>query len=103
MAYKLLITEKAENDLDAILAYIINDLSTVQAAVRPTNEIEERYQLLLEAPKLYGECQQPLLQQRHYRKVVIGSYLMIYRVSDEQGVIYVERFFSELQDYADRL
>lgn len=103
MAYKLLITEKAENDLDAILAYIIHDLSNVQAAVRLTNEIEERYQLLLETPKLYGECQQPLLQQQHYRKVVIGSYLMIYRVSDEQGMIYVERFFSELQDYADRL
>ena len=54
MAYKLLITEKAENNLNAILAYIINDLSNVQAVVRLVSEIEERYQLLLETPKLYG-------------------------------------------------
>ena len=39
----------------------------------------------------------------HYRKVVIGGYLMIFRVDEEAKTVFVERFFSGLEDYAEKL
>lgn len=103
MAYKLRITEKAEQDLDAILHYILTELKNMDAAIRLADEVERHYKLLSENPRLYGECQQPMLRRSHYRKVVIGGYLMIYRVDETNGIVYIERYFSELQDYAAKL
>lgn len=103
MAYKLRITEKADKDLDAILCYILTELKNRDAAMRFADEVERHYRLLLENPRLYGECQQPMLRRSHYRKVVIGDYLMIYRVDETNGIVYIERYFSELQDYAAKI
>ena len=103
MAYKLQITNKAEKDLDDILGYIMTELCNMQAALHMADEVERHYTLLLNNPHLYEECQQPLLRSSHYRKVVIGGYLMIYRVDDMAGIIYIERFFSDLQEYAAKL
>ena len=103
MAYELIITQKAERDLDEILGYIVNELCNVPAAIHLTDEIEKRYRLLTENPRLYSECQQPLLKAGHYRKVVVGGYLMIYRVDTKKDIVIIERFFSDLEDYAEKL
>lgn len=103
MDYKLRITEKAEQDLDAILSYIMMDLGNMEAALHLADEVERRYALLLTNPHLYEVCHQPLLRRPQYRKVVIGGYLMIYRIDEPQSTIYIERFFSDLQDYAAKL
>ena len=103
MGYKLQVTKRARQDLDAILTYIMVDLSNIEAALHLTDEIEARYDRLLENPYLYEECSQPLLKQRRYRKVVIGSYLLIYRIDKDRNIVYIERFLSEMQDYALKL
>ena len=52
---------------------------------------------------MYSLCLKPLLSRRGYRRVPIGGYLMIYKVDDEAGLIYIERFFSHLEDYENLL
>lgn len=101
MGYKLQLTENAERDLDAIFAYIMNDLSNIEAALHFAEELERRYALLAETPYLFEACHQPLLRQ--YRRVIIGGYLLMVRVDQDQGTVYIERFFSDLQDYATKL
>lgn len=101
MAYKLQITQKAEQDLDEIFAYLIHELNNVEAVLHLADEVERHYGLLPDNPFLYEKCRQPLL--RHFRKVVIGGYLMFYRVDEDQQIIYIQRFFSNLQDYATKL
>ncbi len=81
----------------------MNELCNLPAAVPFADEIEKRYRLLVENPNLYGECQQPLLKAGHYRKVVIGGYLMIYRADIESATVIIERFFSDLEDYVEKL
>ena len=58
---------------------------------------------LAETPNMYSLCLKPLLSRRGYRRVPIGGYLMIYKVDDEAGLIYIERFFSHLEDYENLL
>ena len=55
--------------------------------------------VLSETPAIYAECRQPLL--KGYRKAMFMRYLTIFRI--EGKIVYVERIFSELEDYASRL
>ena len=103
MAYKLVITRRAEEDLDDIIGYIVLELCNPDAAAHLADEVGKRYDLLENNPHIYAECSQPILRASHYRKAVIGGYLLIYRIDENQKTVYVERFFSDLEDYADKL
>ena len=71
--------------------------------LRPYRSVENVYEKLAETPNMYSLCLKPLLSRRGYRRVPIGGYLMIYKVDDEAGLIYIERFFSHLEDYENLL
>ncbi len=103
MAYRIVVTEKAEQDLDEILSYIVKTLCNIPAAVNLMDDVESCYEKLTENPLLYPECQQPLLRKRQYRKAIIHDFLLLYRVDEQQKIIYAERYFSQMQDYAHKL
>ena len=73
------------------------------AAVELLSAIDATYTRLEETPFLYALCQHKLLSRRGYRKVFIRGYLLIYRVDEEQGVVYIERFFSDMEDFEQKL
>ena len=103
MAFELIITRSAESDLEGILAYLTAELHNPAAAARLLDRVEECYDALEENPRIYPTCTQPLLRPGGYRKAVLGAYLMIYHVDLSVSRVYVDRFFHELQDYADKL
>ena len=78
-------------------------LCNPDAAAKLIEAVEQSYVRLEQNPKLYSLCVQPILRAAGYRKVVIGRYILIYRVDDARGAVYIERFFSELEDYAEKL
>ncbi|MDD3411641.1 MAG: type II toxin-antitoxin system RelE/ParE family toxin [Eubacteriales bacterium] len=103
MAYELKITERAEADLDAIVRYLLTELDNQAAAKNLLDEIEKRYTLLEQNPRIYGECEQPLLKRSRFRKIAIHGFLLVYRIDEAQNVVFIERYFSDLQDYANKL
>ena len=103
MAYNVVITNKAEHDLDEIIDYMVNELCNMEAAQNLVDELKKHYDMLSQTPNLFEACPQILLQQSAYRKVVVRGYVLIYRVDEDKSVVYVERFFSELQNFASRL
>ena len=80
-----------------------NDMVIMSAEVYDRIRIVSVYEKLAETPNMYSLCLKPLLSRRGYRRVPIGGYLMIYKVDDEAGLIYIERFFSHLEDYENLL
>ena len=102
MGYKVLRTESAERDLDEIISYLVEKLCNPPAAVELLSAIDATYTRLEETPFLYALCQHKLLSRRGYRKVFIRGYLLIYRVDEEQGVVYIERFFSDMEDFEQK-
>ena len=99
MAYNVKVTASAEKDLDAIISYIVQELSNPQAAGHLLDEITKMYHVLADNPMIFPACSQPLLQR--YRKVTVMRYVIIYRIDCE--TVYVERFFSQLEDYVNKL
>ena len=103
MGYKVLRTESAERDLDEIISYLVEKLCNPPAAVELLSAIDATYTRLEETPFLYVLCQHKLLSRRGYSKVFIRGYLLIYRVDEEQDVVYIERFFSDMEDFEQKL
>ena len=103
MGYKVLRTESAEKDLDEIISYLVEKLCNPPAAVELLSAIDATYTRLEETPFLYALCQHKLLSRCGYRKVFIRGYLLIYRVDEEQGIVYIERFFSDMEDFEQKL
>ncbi len=99
MAYNVKVTASAEKDLDAIISYIVQELSNPQAASHLLDEITRMYRMLADNPMVFPACSQTLLQR--YRKVTVMRCVIIYRI--DGGTVYVERFFSQLEDYVNKL
>ena len=99
MACNVKVTASAEKDLNAIVSYIVQELSNPQAAGHLLDEITKMYHVLADNPMIFPACSQPLLQR--YRKVTVMRYVIIYRIDGE--TVYVERFFSQLEDYVNKL
>ena len=99
MAFNVKVTASAEKDLDAIVSYIVQELSNPQAAGHLPDEIIRMYRMLADDPMIFPACSQPLLQR--YRKITVLRYVIIYRIDGE--TVYVERFFSQLENCADKL
>lgn len=103
MAYEVIVTRSAHSDLDGILDYIIHELANPTAALALLEEIEAAYAILAERPKIYALCAHPLLATPSYRKIFIRGYLLVYRIDEARKAVYVERFFSDLEDYAKKI
>ncbi len=103
MDYNIQMTAKAEHDLDEILSYIMHKLCNTDAALHLMDLLEKRMSFLQKNPQIYEECHQPLLRSAHYRKASFGNYLMIYRIDGTNNTVYIERFFSEMENYAAKL
>ena len=86
-----------------IISYLVEKLCNPPAAVELLSAIDATYTRLEETPFLYAICQHKLLSRRGYRKVFIRGDLLIYRVDEEQGVVYIERFFSDMEDFEQKL
>lgn len=98
--YSVDITEHAEEDLDNIVEYMRDDLTSPGAASDFVNKVFECYDRLEENPYIYSECYDAYLRSEHYRRAIIKNYILLYKVFEEQKLVIVYRFFHGMQDYA---
>jgi toxin ParE1/3/4 len=97
--YKLVVTELADGDLDSIVAYITGQLANPTAAGHLLDEVGECYANLKNQPFMYELSRDERLAAEGYRKAVIGSYVMLYKVGEAVKTVTVYRFFYGPRDY----
>jgi plasmid stabilization system protein ParE len=103
MGYKLKIAELAHNDIDEIVAYIMNELQNETAAIRFLDALDAAYVNLAENPYMYEQSRIPRLLRRGYRKIVIMNYILLYLVDEENKTVHIARLFYGKRDYAKYL
>lgn len=99
MEYKVVITKPAEQDLDDIVSYMVHDLAAPKAASDFLDAVADCYTNLAQMPGMYALCSNPSLNARHYRKVVIKNYILIYRFDESEKTVFILRFFYGGRDY----
>ena len=103
MAYKLVITERADELIDRLTAYLVNNLKNPDAASHFLDELETVYHRLEDNPYQFAESKEEYLLLRGYRETLFRgmNYRVIFR-ADEQTV-YVLGVFHALEDYGKKV
>ena len=105
MAYKLMITDRAAELLDGALNYLVMHLKNQSAALHLLDSVESIYSRLEENPMQFPLCEDFLLKSRKYRKVAFPemSYVLIYRIEEEEKTVYVLGIFNDRDNYKNKL
>lgn len=103
MAYKLIITKRADELMDRILNHLIYQLKNEQAAVHLLNEIGSIYDRLEENPLQFPVSRDTYLAGRGYHEAVVRqmNYTVVFRV--KAGAVHIAGVFHQLENYQKKL
>lgn len=97
--YKVLITELAQNDLDAIVEYIAVQLCNPIAAGDLLGEVDKCYSYLRSNPFIYAKSADARLEKEGYRKALINNYILFFKVFEDEKKVIVYRIIYGARDY----
>lgn len=99
MTYKLIITERADELIDACIGYILFTLKNPGAALHLLDGIEALYSRLEENPFQFPECKDAFLSQRGYHEALVSDmhYKLVFRI--DTNTVFVVGLFHDLEDY----
>lgn len=103
MAYRLIITERAEELLEQLVNYILYKFGNEQAARHLLDGIEQLYDRLENNPYQFADCRDSFLKSKGYKEAVVKDmdYILIFRI--EGNVVYVLGIFHQLENCKDKL
>jgi len=94
---KLSISPDARKDLEAIKAYINDELENPIAAINVVSRITKSIKNLIDMPDVGTPLSSKVPFDTDYRFLVCGNYLAFYRYEDK--TIYVDRVLYGRRDY----
>lgn len=92
MTYKVIYTQKALADLDAVASYIKLKLCNISASNCIVENFFSEGDSLVAFPTRYPLCNDALLRAWGIRFVPVKNYLLFYVVREDEGTVYVIRF-----------
>lgn len=103
MAYRLVVTERAEELVDNIVYHLLYRLKSEQAAIHLMDEIEKVYSRLEENPLQFPLCRDYYLASRGYHEAVLSgmSYIMVFNITGES--VNIVGIFHQLENYQRKL
>ncbi len=99
MGYKVDQTDLFQGDLDGVIRYSALGLDKKRAAATLLDAMDGCFDDLGRTPLMYEVCRDPHLRELGYRRAVIRSYIVVYKVDDAARQVTVLRLFHGRQDY----
>ena len=97
MAYEVIFTTIARNDLNDTVGYIADELCNASAAERLTLEIYNNIQNISEFPRI-GRQFDEFFTPQPLRWVLASSYMIVYNIDEENKVVYIVRIVGAKRD-----
>ena len=103
MNYKRVVTERAEEQLDRILRYLLERFHSKQAARALMEDVERTYVILEYMAGAVQLCEDPFLAGKGYRKSALEQhdYVILYQL--EADTVYINGIFHMLENYQKKL
>lgn len=92
MMYKIIYTQKALADLDAVASYIKLKLCNITASNCIVENFFSEGDSLVAFPTRYPLCNDAFLRAWGIRFMPVKNYLLFYVVREDEGTVYVIRF-----------
>ena len=97
MAYEVIFTTIARNDLNDTIGYIAEELNNASAAERLAKEIYNNIQNISEFPKI-GRIFDKVYTPQQLRWVLASSYMVVYQIDDDEHAVNIVRIVSARRD-----
>ena len=101
--YKRVVSELAHDDLRSIISYIKDTLYAPDAAANFADEVQQCYTRLSRNPLMYALCNDERLAKEGYRKALIKSYVLVFKVDEAKKLVNIYRFFYGAEDYPSKI
>lgn len=99
MKYKILRTDKAEEQLRDIIFYIADDSGDIEIALRYLNKIETAINLLQEFPESGSIPGYLVLKKQGYRVVIVERHLVFYKINEEDKLVVIYAIVDGRREY----
>jgi len=101
MKYKIIRTDKANDQLYDIINYIADDSGSVDIALDYLGKIEESVMKLEEYPYRGSYPRYSILKRQGYRVLIIERHLIFYKVKESEKVVVIHAIVAAKQNYMD--
>ncbi|WP_199229097.1 type II toxin-antitoxin system RelE/ParE family toxin [Sporanaerobacter acetigenes] len=97
--YKILRTDKAEDQLRDVIFYIADDSENIDTALRYLEEIETVINHLQEFPNSGSIPRYSILKKQGYRVVIVEKHLVFYKVNEEDKTVIIYAIVDGRREY----
>lgn len=101
--YKVILTNRAEFELNDIYDYITNTLMAEKAANELMNKIQKDILILEDSPEGFPVIENYLRKDYEYRRLPINNYVAIYRVDKDERKVYIIRIVYGGRNYLNEI
>ena len=99
MKYKILRTDKAEEQLRNIIFYIADDSGDINIALRYLNKIETAINRLQEFPQSGSIPRYSILKKQGYRVVIVERHLVFFKINEVDKLVIIYAIVDGRREY----
>lgn len=89
MKYKIVRTDKADEQLRGIIFYIAEDSGSIDIALDYLDKIEAAINNLIDFPKSGSIPRYSILRKQGYRMLIVERHLIFYKVDDDKRMVII--------------
>lgn len=97
--YKIMRTDKAEDQLRDIIFYIADDSGSIDTALKYLDKIEESINRLKEFSNSGSIPRYSILKKQGYRVVIAEKHLIFYKVNEENKTVIIYAIVDGRREY----
>lgn len=99
MKYKIIRTDKAEEQLRQIIFYIADDSGSVDVAINYLDKIETVISRLKDFPRSGHTPRYSILRKQGYLALIVEKHLVFYKIDDEKKTVTIYAVVDGRQEY----
>ena len=99
MKYKIIRTDKADEQLREIIFYIADDSGSVDIALNYLDKIEKAIARLEEFPMSGSVPRYPILRKQGYRVLIVERHLLFYKVNESEKIVTIYAIVDGRREY----
>ena len=99
MKYKIIRTDKADEQLREIIFYIADDSQSVDIALNYLDKMEKAINQLEDFPMSGSIPRYSILRKQGYRVLIVERHLIFYKVNKEQKIVTIYAIVDGRREY----
>lgn len=99
MKYKIIRTDKADEQLREIIFYVADDSGSVDIALNYLNKIEKVIKRLEDFPLSGSIPRYSILKKQGYRVLIVERHLVFYKVNSNERIVTIYAIVDGRQEY----